>query len=91
MKLIFSEIAREKIRKLHPTIRRSIRACIETLRDNPYLGKALKKELEGYRSLVYNRYRIIYEVNEASKELFILTAGHREDVYELFAQQKKKN
>jgi mRNA-degrading endonuclease RelE of RelBE toxin-antitoxin system len=92
MKIIFTATARSRILALHPLTRRLIRQGIDLLFENPYLGKVLQDDLLGFRSLPCMRYRIIYEINEAKKEILIHTVGHREDVYELFStQMKRKN
>lgn len=92
MKLIFTATAREKIRRMHPVIRQGIRACCDNLAENPYLGKALRNELEGYRALVYKRYRIIYKIEEKPRQIHVHTVGHREEIYESFTfHVKRKN
>ncbi len=88
MKIVYAAIAHERIRQLHPLIRQNIRQSIETLVANPYAGKPLENELDGYHSLACLRYRIIYEIK--NKTILIQTIGHREDVYEVFSQQVKQ-
>jgi mRNA-degrading endonuclease RelE of RelBE toxin-antitoxin system len=60
------------------------------LREEPFKGKRLERELSGYRSLRAQRFRIIYMLNEAEKIIEIHYVGHRKDVYELFAERAKE-
>ena len=83
-RMIYSKTSRNQIRSLHPQIKRIIKAHIEILREEPFLGKALEKELSGYRSLRTKRYRVIYKVDHPRHIIQIHHVGHRKDVYELF-------
>ena len=42
---------RNVIRRLHPELKRKLRAALSDILDDPTCGKALKEELEGYWSL----------------------------------------
>lgn len=53
----------------------------EDLKEDPYLGKKLVKELKDRFSYRVGIYRIIYKVSGKDKIVFILTAGHRSTVY----------
>ena len=53
----------------------------EDLKEDPYLGKKLVKELKGRFSYRVGIYRIIYKVSKKDKIVFILSAGHRSTVY----------
>jgi len=44
-------------------------------------GKQLSHALSGYRSLRVGRYRIIYDIDEASKKVVIHSIDHRKDAY----------
>ena len=85
-RLEYSETSRGQIRHLHPHIKSLVKNHIHTLRENPYSGKALEKELSGYHSLRTRRFRIIYKVDHDMKVIQIHYVGHRKDVYELFRQ-----
>ena len=82
-RLLYSVTSREQIRSLHPQIKSSIKGHIQKLRDNPYSGKPLEKELSGYHSLRTKRFRIIYKIDHDKKIGQIHYVGHRKDVYEL--------
>jgi mRNA interferase RelE/StbE len=76
---------REFIRRLHPELKRKVRAALTDILDDPSCGKALKEELEGYLSLPVGRTRIIYRIGEAVIE--IVAVGPRSSIYEETARQ----
>ena len=71
-----------RTRKLHPDIRKQIRAAAEHLAETPLEGHALQAELSGLRSCRVGRYRVIYRINDAERAIEILIAGPRRDIYE---------
>ncbi len=86
-RLVYSETARELIRKLHPDLRLIIRARLREIADEPYSGKPLVKELSGYFALRAKRYRIIYKIEEERQVLQIHYVGHRRDIYQSIRTQ----
>ena len=83
---------RNFIRRLHPELKRKIRAALSDILKNPACGKALKEELEGYWSLPIGRTRIIYRPRENNVE--IVAIGPRNTIYEdasrqIFRRQEK--
>ena len=90
-RLLYSETSRNQIKKLHPRLRPVIKSKIEQIREDPYSGKFLEKELSGYLSLRAKRYRIIYRISEHEKIIRIYYVGHRKDIYELFGEQIRKS
>lgn len=56
-------------------------SAIRKLETNPYLGKPLRGELMGKRSLRVGDYRVIYAVDEDKKVVILFTVGHRKAVY----------
>ncbi|MBU0507087.1 type II toxin-antitoxin system RelE/ParE family toxin [bacterium] len=89
-KLIYTPIAANFIKKISPLPKKGLKALVEELALSPYLGKPLVEELDGYRSLRYNKYRVIYKVDDEKKLIFILFAGPRKDAYQLFTDFFKK-
>ena len=83
-KLFYSETAREQIRFLHPDLKTLIKSKIEELKENPFMGKFLERELSGCLSLRVKRFRIIYRIREEQRIIEIHYIGHRKDVYEIF-------
>lgn len=71
---------RSLIRRMHPQLKRKVRAALADILDDPACGKALKEELEGYWSLPIGRTRIIYRPGEGGIE--IVAIGPRQTIYE---------
>ena len=68
---------------LHPEIKSLLKNSLKKLYDNPYLGKALRNELAGLRSLKIKRYRVVYKIDEAEKAAVVYAIGHRRNIYEI--------
>ena len=88
--LVYSETSSKQIRKLHPQIKPVVKAKIEKLRDNPFSGKYLEKELSGYLSIRAKRFRVIYKIKDNDQTVEIHYVGHRKDIYELFKEAAAK-
>ena len=71
---------RNLIRRLHPQLKRKVRAALTDILADPGCGKALKEELEGYLSLPIGRTRIIYRPVQGGTE--IVAIGPRDSIYE---------
>lgn len=84
--LLYSETSRNQIKTLHPDLKPIFRSRLDRLREKPFSGKRLEKELSGYRSLRARRFRIVYKLNEADRTIEIHYVGHRKDIYELFSE-----
>lgn len=89
-KLLYSEASRRRIKKLHPRLKPLIKSKIEQIQADPYIGKALEKELSGYLSFRTKRYRIIYKILEDKRVIQIHYVGHRKDIYELFGEEIRR-
>lgn len=70
------------LKKCHPLIKSHIRSGLQSILDNPQIGKALKDELSGLRSHRVKRYRIIYRINAERQHIEIVTIGPRSIIYE---------
>ena len=68
------------IRGQHPDTRRKIRAAVEAVQADPALGRELRKELAGLRSLRVGRLRLIYRAT--SEVIAVVYVGPRTTVYE---------
>lgn len=88
-KLNYSATSRRQIKALHPTLKPDIKSKIEHIRERPFSGKFLVRELAGYLSMRVNRYRVIYKVKADERSLEIHYVGHRKDIYERFNEQIK--
>ena len=83
-----------RIRKLHPEVKREIRAAIRTLLSAPLSGRELQSELSGFYSSRVRTYRIIYRINDEEAMLDVVFIGPRRTVYEELAsllKWKKRN
>lgn len=85
-RIVYSETSVKIIRSLHPSIKPLIRQKIEDLQDDPFLGKALERELTGYYSLRSKKYRVIYRLDHSKKIIQIHYLGYRKDIYDMFRQ-----
>lgn len=74
--------AKRELRSLSARHEIALDIIYEELKDNPQLGKPLTRELIGRFSFRVGNYRIIYNINEKDKKIYILTVGHRSIVYQ---------
>ena len=74
--------AEKQIKKIKKIYQAAILSALEELREDPYVGKPLSKDLTGRFSYKVNVYRIIYKVNQQDKIVNIISAGHRATIYE---------
>jgi mRNA-degrading endonuclease RelE of RelBE toxin-antitoxin system len=89
-RILYSETSRDQIRSLHPQIKPIVKSHIQKLKENPYVGKALERELYGYYSLSMRRFRVIYKIDHQNHVIQIHYFGHRKDIYELFKESLNK-
>ena len=80
-KLRIPDSIAELIQNSHPLLKKKIRESLRMILLDPNVGKALKDELKGLRSLRVSRFRIIYRVPKG-KEIEIAAIGPRERIYE---------
>ena len=80
-KVLIERYAQKQIMKLDRKIIPVIKASIIDLSDNPrpYGYKKLKGE-EAYRIRVGN-YRVIYEINDNTIIVTVVSVGHRKEIY----------
>ncbi len=90
-RLIITPKVQEDLRDLSPQIRQYIRASLEELRKDPWLGKALKDELVGFYSFRVKHFRIVYEIQGHVITVVVVGVGRRESIYEeLTAELRSK-
>ena len=68
------------LRGLHPELKRRIRAGLDRLLEDPGVGKALRGELAGLRSLRVGRIRIVYR--DTASAIDVVAVGPRDRIYE---------
>ena len=84
LKIRFTPEAARLLSKLHPENKKRIKATLNELRKNPYLGDDLQEELSGFKSYKSKRYRIVYNFNEEENVIQIYYIGNRRDIYDQF-------
>ena len=80
MKVIYTAEFKRDVRKVKDNkIRDRIKKIVQKIRDNPEVGKPLRYDLFGLRSIQIPPFRILYEIRE---DLIILHKfEHRKGVY----------
>jgi len=53
------------------------------------MGKELLRELKGLRSYRVRRYRVVYAVVPARREIQVVAVGHRVSIYEEIASGRE--
>lgn len=81
-KLRISSKAENEIKNISQPHQNAIILALAEIKEDPFLGKPLTRELTGRFSFRIGIYRIIYKVNKKDKIIDILTAGHRGSVYD---------
>lgn len=80
-KVLISTQAEKGIFKLKALYQDEVLQILKELKEDPFMGKRLERELHGRLSIRIDVYRIIYSVNEKDKVVRILSTGHRAIVY----------
>ena len=78
----YTETAARAIKKLDPSVRKRVRAAIDTLREDPHRGKSLHLTLKGLYSWRTGDWRIVYRIDGERIEILVVTVGHRREVYD---------
>ncbi len=73
--------ARRELKNISKLHKDSIDLILKEIKDDPYIGKPLTRELTGRYSCKISVYRIVYTINKKDKKVYIITAGHRAKVY----------
>jgi mRNA interferase RelE/StbE len=80
--IIITPVARKSLKTITKVYKKGIIEAIDSLKENPYTGKPLKRELTGKYSYKIGVYRVIYIVNEKDKLVSIIAVGHRATIYQ---------
>ncbi len=73
--------ADKELQRVNPQDRIRIVTAIDRLKENPYLGVALKGNLTGLRRLRVGAYRIVYEIQQDELIVLVVRVAHRGDAY----------
>ncbi len=68
--------------KANEKLARRISGKIDSLSRKPMMGKPLRGQWKGHRSLRVGDYRIIYKVDTVKREILIINVRHRREVYD---------
>ena len=72
----------EVIRSLHPDLKRSIKATVRAIANDPECGEPLLRELDGLWKYRVRRFRIVYAIDRRTRVIRLMAIGHRRHVYE---------
>lgn len=73
--------ARKEFKILKTVYQEAIGAALQDIKESPFIGKPLMRELTGKFSYKMSVFRIIYKVKEKDKTVQVITVGHRSKVY----------
>ena len=91
-KLMLPDETAGLIRNLHPHLKKKIKAALQAIISDPFVGKALKDELKGLLSFRVSSFRIVYRVAPKRHIIEIMTIGPRKHLYEeTFRLMSKKD
>ena len=78
----YSAAALKTLQRLDPAIQRRILAFLETriTEDPRRVGRAMQGDQRAWRYRIGD-YRVICDIQEASRTVFVVRVGHRKDVY----------
>jgi mRNA interferase RelE/StbE len=80
--LFLTKPARKQLAKLSAQNQVLIATAILKLKDNPRpYGSEKLTDLSAYRIRI-GKYRVIYEINDQILTVYVLTMGHRKDIYQ---------
>lgn len=71
----------KKLKQLKISKKLAVGLIFEELKEYPYLGKPLERELAGRLSYRIGVYRIIYKIVEKDGAVVILDLDHRSTIY----------
>jgi mRNA interferase RelE/StbE len=80
-RLIVPKDIQELVKKMHPYLKKKIKASLKIILSEPYSGKALIDELSGLRSFRVSSFRIIYRIKDP-EQIELVAIGPRERIYE---------
>lgn len=81
MEFVYSSDAQKQLKRLPKSEKLKVVRKIHVLGENPLLGKKLKGEYEGLRSIKAWPYRIIYHYSSEKRTFFVEAIEHRQGVY----------
>lgn len=80
-KIKLTSKATRQLKNLSKEQRISVGEILEDIKDNPFIGKPLERELTGKFSYRTGIYRILYKINQQDEVVAVLSARHRGVAY----------
>jgi mRNA interferase RelE/StbE len=80
-RLVVPKKIQEFIRKMHPDLKKKVRASLGIIMSEPGSGKAFMDELSGLRSFRVSSFRIIYRIADIER-IELVAIGPRKRIYE---------
>ena len=79
--VLLTREAEKQLKSIDKRYQKAIAQALLRLSANPQVGEALAYDLKGQYRVKVSRYRIVYEINYAEKQVFVLMIEYRKDVY----------
>ena len=79
--LVMTPRAERNLGRLDRQVMVRVSRRIDTLAQQPRLGKPLKSRLRGKWSLRVGDYRVIYRINTTQRQVIVENVGHRRGIY----------
>ena len=80
-KVIISSLAKTEYNKLSRRVKTNVIESLKEIREDPFIGKPLQRDLKGRHSVHVGVYRIIYIINKRSRKVDVLRIRHRYYAY----------
>lgn len=80
--VIIQKKARKQYDKLMEQDRIRVVRALQGLREDPFDGKKLNGDLDGYYAVRVWPYRIVYTIERNIVTVTVVAIGHRKDVYQ---------
>lgn len=80
-RIFLSPRAKKELKNIAKLYRKAIAEAIDELKEDPYVGKPLTRELTKKYSFRIGVYRLIYKIHKNDKKVTVLSVGHRARIY----------
>ncbi len=81
-RVLLSRQAERFYKKLQGNVRGRVKKALIGLESEPYVGKRLHGGLQGSYSLRVGKIRIVYNISEKDKKVYVIAIGPRKTIYE---------
>jgi len=81
-KVLLSSQSGKFYRRLQKNVQGRVRKALISLENQPHAGKKLHGDLRGNYSLRVGKIRIVYNVSEKDKTVYVIAVGPRKTIYE---------